>query len=117
MAQLRGIQFVHSQAADTALAQQGLNSFAQTSMLTRHHLVHPYRDGGQLLRRCQVGRIRPSPACALQLLQPPHPYHKKLIGVGRRDGQELQPLQRRQGWVFGLLQYAEIKFDPTQFPV
>jgi hypothetical protein len=56
-------------------------------------------------------------ALTLQHGQAAHANHEKFVGVGRGDGQKLQPFQRRNGSVARLFQHAEVEFNPAQFPI
>jgi hypothetical protein len=82
-----------------------------------HHRQRPAADGHQLLLGVQpVGR-EILDAGAVLLEQRRQPHHEELVQVGRRDAEELDPLQQRVGGVPGLGQHALVELEPGQLAI
>ena len=79
--------------------------------------THSRADLGQLLRRCPaVGRETLRPALLLQL-QSPDPLHEELVEVAAEDGDELEPLEERNGRILRLGQNPGVELEPRELAI
>src|SRR5271168_1527643 len=95
------------------LTQDLRPQFALAPLLLAHHQV-ALRD--LLLRRASVNRQLLHPGDDL-LLQAADALHEKLVEIGRRDREELEPLEERVSFVLRLMQNPPIECEPRKLAV
>ena len=103
----------HANAVVFELAQNMRTDLALALLDLAHHRVALV---DLLLRRAPVDRQLMHPGDDL-LLQAADALHEKLVEIGRRDRQELEPLEQRIALVFGLVQNASIEREPRQLAI
>ena len=71
----------------------------------------------QLFLDCKPGSIALIDSIFPLIPQSGHTHHKKFIQIRRGNRNKLQAFQQRRRFDCSFLQYAQVKFQPTQFTV
>ncbi len=112
-----GVEVIWLDEDDPRVGQRRGRRFASSRALRGDELVHPCRDGRQLLgdghpvRRCLVhlaGEL---------LLEAREADHEELVEVARYDRVKLQPLEQRNRLAVGLGQAAGVELEPRELSV
>ena len=114
---LGGRELRRLQAADAAGPQIRDDLLLKDGVLAGDEAFGALPDQVQLLLGRQARYVARAPAFFLHELQAAHAHHEELVQIRRCDGQELRPLQHRQGFASRFLQHALIESQPRKLAV